>query len=191
MYHNLKKQIAMKKFIITTALIVMSTGMYAQNLNVKSETKTEVTKVKDSKGVKEVEKKVVTKEFQDVKVDETKRHGKNGKNMPQVTTNPVEVVETTSVAVDGDVKYIDVDRSAYYMNDGIKYELKRNANGYTFHGGKGVNNGLMRKTSDNHYIFVNKGATSIAHFDAAGNLVIDTYDKDSDTIVTTTYTSAK
>lgn len=181
----------MKKFVIINVLSLMSLGMYAQNLNVKSETKTEVTKVKDSKGVKQVEKKVVTKEYQDVKVDETKRHGKNGKNMPQVTTTPVEVVETTSVAVDGDVKYVDIDRSAYYMNNGIKYELKRNAKGYTFHGGKGTNNGLMRKTSDNHYIFVNKGATSIAHFDTDGNLVIDTYDKDSDTIVTTTYTSAK
>ncbi|MEZ4787450.1 MAG: hypothetical protein R2790_06130 [Flavobacterium haoranii] len=181
----------MKKFVITTVLSLMSFGFYAQNLNVKSETTTEVTTVKDSKGVKEVEKKVVTKEFQDVKVDDTKRHGKNGRNMPQVTTNPVEVVETTSVSVDGDVKYVDVDRSAYYMNNGVKYELKRNEQGYTFHGGKGVNNGLMRKTSDNHYIFVNKGATSIAHFDAEGNLVIDTYDKKSDSIITTIYTSAK
>ncbi len=181
----------MKKFVITTVLSLMSVGIYAQNVDVKSETKTEVTTIKDSKGVKEVEKKTVTKEFQDVKVDATKRHGKNGKNMPQVTTTPVEVVETTSVAVDGDVKYVDIDRSAYYMNNGVKYELKRNAQGYTFHGGKGLNNGLMRKTSDNHYIFVNKGATSIAHFDAEGNLVIDTYDRDSDTIVTTTYTSAK
>lgn len=179
----------MKKFILINVLSLMSVGLYAQNLNIKSETKTEVTKVKDSKGVKEVEKKVVTKEYQDVKVDDSKRHGKNGKNMPQVTTNPVEVVETTSVSVDGDVKYMDVDRSAYYMNNGIKYELKRNARGYTFHGGKGTNNGLLRKTSDNHYIFVNKGEMSVAHFDANGNLVIDTYDKESDSIKTVVYTS--
>lgn len=169
----------------------MSVGVHAQNVNVKSETKEEVTTIKDSKGVKQVEKKVVTKELQPVEVDATKRHGKNGKNMPQVTTNPVEVVETTSVSVDGNVKYVDVDRSAYYMYNGNKYELKRNAKGYTFHGDKGVNNGFLRKTSDNQYIFINKGEMSVAHFDANGNLVIDTYDKESDSIKTVIYTSDK
>ncbi|MDK2772681.1 MAG: hypothetical protein KYX68_10720 [Flavobacterium sp.] len=181
----------MKKFVITTVLGLMSFGFYAQNLNVKSETKTEVTTVKDSKGVKEVEKKVVTKEFQDVKVDDSKRHGKNGRNMPQVTTNPVEVVETTSVSVDGDVKYVDVDRSAYYTYNGKKYELKRNDNGYTFHSNNGNKNGFLRKTSDNHYIYVKGNEMSVGHFNAEGNLVIDTYDKKSDSIITTIYTSAK
>lgn len=180
----------MKKLVLPIVLSVISFGMNAQNTNVQKETTSVVTTVKDSEGVKKIEKQVVNTEVQPVEVDATERHGKNGRDMPQVTTTPVKVTETTSVAIDGETKYVDVDHSAYYSYNGTKYQLKSSDKGYDFYN-DGKSFGILRSTGTNRYMYIKNDKVSLAYFDDNGNLVVETYDKKTDTINTTIYTSVK
>jgi hypothetical protein len=42
---------------------------------------------------------------------------------------------------------------------------------------------VLRRTSNNNYIFKNKDKLSVGYFDADGNLVLETYDEKTDTVV--------
>jgi hypothetical protein len=43
---------------------------------------------------------------------------------------------------------------------------------------------LLRRTSNDNYIYSNKNKIAVAHFDAEGNLILETYDEKTDRIKT-------
>lgn len=171
----------MKTINVTmTALFLFSTTLFAQTPeNVKSETKTTVTTIKDSKGEKKLVKTVNTKEVQKVELGEEKA---NTINIPQVVDNKVEVTKTTKVTLDGVVQEVNVERSAYYMFEGKKYQMQSDKSGYTLNSIDNSSKGILRKTSNNNYIYVTDNKVAVGFYDADGNFILETYDVKTDAL---------
>ena len=94
---------------------------------------------------------------------------------------PVKVTATTEVTVDGVTRTVDVDRSAYYLGqNGTKYQVAIDKSGYSVILPDSKKPALLRKTSNDNYIYVNKGKISVGYFDKDGNLVLETYDQKTD-----------
>jgi hypothetical protein len=104
---------------------------------------------------------------------------------------PVEVTSTTKVSVDGVTRSIDVDRSAYYNLNDRKYEVAIDKAGYNLNDTNGENLGILRKTSNNNYIYIEKKKVSFGYFDNEGNLILETYDTKNDVIVINKYLVVK
>ena len=95
----------------------------------------------------------------------------------------VDVTKTTKVKVDGETKYVDVDRSAYYNSEnGKKYQIIQKGNGYTMLNPSQTEAGVLRKTSNNNYIYRSDDKVSFGYFDADGNLILETFDYKNDKI---------
>lgn len=166
---------------ITTLIIAiaMTTYSYAQQpKNVKKETKTVVTTIKDSSGEKKLVKTQEVNEVQKVELGAVKE---NTINVDQVNS-PVNVTTTTKLSVDGQVKSIDVDHSAYYLLNGEKYEIKSDKSGYTVNSLASDTKGILRKTSNNNYIYVDNNKVSVGYYDDNGNFILETYDSKTDSI---------
>lgn len=177
----------MKTIILNTLALLLTVSSFSQNVNVKSEEKTTITTIKDSDGEKKIVKSVQTNEAQKVTLGEEKP---GSINIPMTDDAPVDVTETTKVSVNGDLKSIDVDHSAYYTSNGMKYQLKSENSGYSMMMNN-KNNGILRRTSNNNYLYINNKAVSYAYYDNAGNLVIETYNPKTDTMERTTYMKMK
>ncbi|WP_413998835.1 hypothetical protein ACMDB5_13765 [Flavobacterium sp. W1B] len=173
----------MKTIILGITAFLFSLNSQAQNKNVKSEVKTTVTTVKDSKGVK---KSIKTQEVKEVQNIELKDADSNVLNK-DVKETPVQVTATTAITADGVTKIIDVDRSAYYELNGQKYQVAIDKNGYNMFSPDGKEAAVLRKTSNNNYIYKAKNNTSFGYFDTNGNLVLETYDDMTDKVIITTY----
>lgn len=174
----------MKTLILSTLTFLFTIGMYSQNTNVQSEEKIVTTTIKDSKGEHKIVKKETTNEVQDIKFENPNSPKTNKDMIP----TPVKVTTTNEVIVDGETKYVDVDHSSYYNLDGTKYEIKSDNKGYVLlNREKKSANGVLRKTSNNNYVFRSKNKVSVGYFDANGNLVLETYDPKTDSMILEKY----
>jgi hypothetical protein len=177
----------MKNLIVTVSLILFTSYGFAQNKNVKTEEKTTVRTIKDSDGEKKIVKKEEIKEIQNIEFEKESEKTLN-KEMMQT---PVEVTSTTKVSVDGVTRSIDVDRSAYYNLNDRKYEVAIDKAGYNLNDTNGENLGVLRKTSNNNYIYIEKKKVSFGYFDNEGNLILETYDTKNDVIIINKYLVVK
>ncbi len=89
--------------------------------------------------------------------------------------------------VNGVTKSVDVNHSAYYELGGVKYQMASDKAGYTMMNPSTNTLSLLRRTSNNNYIFKNKDKFSVGYFDADGNLVLETYDEKTDAVVLEKY----
>jgi len=105
--------------------------------------------------------------------------------------SPVDVTTKTKVVVDGVTKSVEVNHSAYYSMGGAKYQIQSDKTGYVMTSPNTKNLSLLRKTSNNNYIFKNKNKFSVGYFDADGNLILETYDEKTDSVVLEKYTVVK
>ena len=175
----------MKTTILGMLAFLFSLSIHAQNQNKKTETVITTTTVKDDAGEHKVVKKEEIKEVQNIEL----------KDVPQGTLNtdiqptPTQATITTKVSVDGDERVVDVDHSAYYSYNGEKYHVLADKSGYTVNSPNAIS--LLRRTSNNNYIYKNNNKFSVGHFDANGNLVLETYDEKTDTITTEIYNLQK
>lgn len=167
----------MKTIFLGLFGLLISLNIQAQNQNKKTETVTRVTTVKDDKGEHKVVKKEEIKEVQNIEL----------KDVPPGTLNtdiqptPTQATVTTTVNVDGQERVVDVDHSAYYSYNGEKYHVLADNTGYSVtNNTNGIS--LLRRTANNTYIYKNKDKFSIGHFDANGNLVLETYDDKTDKV---------
>jgi len=169
----------MKSLIIGITFLFSSTVVLSQNTNVKDETKTTTTTVVDSKGKKTYVKKENTREVQNI---ELKDQDPKNINMDMKET-PVMVKTTTTITnPDGTTRTVDIDRSAYYLLNGKKYNVSLDTNGYRILSEDLKEEAFLRKTSTNSFIYRNKDKTAIGYFDIEGNLVLETYDPKTDTV---------
>ncbi len=166
---------------------LFSINIQAQNNNVKSEVKTTVTTVKSSDGQK---KSIKTQEVKEIQKIELKDAESNALNKERKET-PVEVTAITSITANGVTNIVDVDRSAYYDLNGQKYEVKLAESGYTIYQPNAEKAAVLRKTSNNNYIYSSKNKTSYGYFDANGNLVLESYDDKTDKITVETFVIIK
>lgn len=177
------------KTIVTTIALLLALQIQAQNKNVQTEVKTTVTTIKDSKGEQKIVKSEVTKEEQKIGV-ETERESPNTKNIP-MANNPVEVTTATAINTGGKTHVIDVHHSTYFMNNGKRYELESDEGGYTMKMPEGRYNAILRKTSNNNYIYYNKNKFALGYFDQEGNFILETYNSKSDKVSFEKFTIAK
>lgn len=166
----------MKTIILAAFGVLLSFTTQAQNQDKKVETKTTVITVKDSKGEHKVVKKEQTKEIQNIELQDVPKGTLN----TDIAPSPVQVTSTTSVIVDGEEKVVDVDHSAYYLYNSQKYQVLADKVGYTVSSQNNIS--LLRRTANNTYIYKNKDQFSVGHFDANGNLVLETYDDKTDKV---------
>ncbi|TDD97446.1 hypothetical protein [Flavobacterium cellulosilyticum] len=173
----------MKNLVFGIIAILFSINSQAQNKNVKSEVQTTVTTVNDSDGEK---KTVTTQEVHELQNIELMDANTTVLNKETKET-PVQVTKTTKIAENGVTKVIDVDRSAYYDLNGVKYQVVADKKGYTMYFPKGIEAAILRKTSNNNYIYKTKNNTSFGYFDADGNLILETYNDKTDKVTVTKY----
>ena len=166
--------------ILLTAMAFTLNGFAQAPKNVKSETTTVITTIKDSEGEKKLVKTEETREVQKIELGQ---ESPNTINIPQVNS-PVNVTTTTQLSVDGEIKSVDVDRSAYYVLNGEKYEFKSDKQGYTLNSVSSKNKAILRKTSNNNYIYMNKNKVAVGYYDVDGNFILETYDSKTDTMKT-------
>ncbi len=169
------------------AAFLFSINIQAQNKNVKSEVKTTVTTVKDSEGEKKLIKTQEVKEVQNIELKDADSNVLN----KEMKETPVQVTATTEVTANGVTRVIDVDRSAYYNLNGSKYQVAVDKTGYTMFTPTGKKTAVLRKTSNNNYIYKTKNETSFGYFDANGNLVLESYNDKTDKVTVTTYIIVK
>jgi len=173
--------------MLGVAVLLFSLNIQAQKKNVKSEIKTNITTVKDSDGAKKV---IETKEIEEIQTIELKDADSKVLNK-DIKESPVEVTSTTKITENGITKVISIDRSAYYELDGKKYQITSDNGGYTMFSPNGTKSAVLRKTSNNNYIYKAKDKTSYGYFTADGNLVLENYDDATDTVTITTYSITK
>ncbi len=166
----------MKTIILGAFALLFSLSTQAQNQNKKTETVTTTTTVKDNTGERKIVKQEEIKQVQDIELQDVPAGTKNTDIQP----SPVQITETTKVSVDGSTRTVDVDRSAIYSSNGEKFTVKADTAGYIVTSPNSMS--LLRRTSGNNYIYKNKDKFSVGHFDANGNLVLETYDEKTDRI---------
>ncbi|CAM3554816.1 hypothetical protein FSS13T_07600 [Flavobacterium saliperosum S13] len=170
----------MKTVFLGLLAIVFSANSFAQNTNVQQEVKTTTTTIKDSDGEKKIVKKEKIREVQDIEL----KDAESKKINKEMEETPVKVTATTEVTVDGVTRTVDVDRSAYYLGpNGTKYQVAIDKSGYSVMLPNTKKPALLRKTSNDNYIYVNRGKVSVGHFDKDGNLVLETYDEKNDKMI--------
>ncbi|VXC20093.1 conserved exported hypothetical protein [Flavobacterium sp. 9AF] len=174
----------MKNVLLTSVFLLATLSISAQNKNVQKETEIVTTTIKDSKGEKKIVKTVETKEVQNVELEMSEQ---KGINIPMKEEAKVNVTTTTKLNVDGETKFIDVDRSAYYNSNGHKYQIVQKGNGYSLLNNSNKETGVLRKTSNSNYIFRSKDKVSFGYFDNEGNLVLETFDYKKDKITMEKY----
>jgi hypothetical protein len=177
----------MKIIVLGMAAFLFSFNIQAQNKNVKTEVKTNITTIKDSQGENKIVKTKEVEEIQNLELNDADSNILN----KDLKESPVEVIATTKITANGVTKIIDVDRSAYYELDGKKYQVSTDKNGYSVFLPDGKKSAILRRTSNNNYIYTAGNTTSFGHFNSVGNMILETYDAKTDTITITTYTIEK
>mgnify|MGYP003601352749 CR=1 FL=1 len=166
--------------ILFVALTFILYGFAQTPKNLKSETKTVVTTIKDSKGEKKIVKTEDVREIQKIELVQEKP---NTINVPQVPS-PVDVVKTTKLTIDGNVKSLDVAHSSYYNLNGKKYLIQNDKQGYTLTSSDNTSKGILRRTSNNNNFYINDDKVAVGYYDADGNFILETYDAKTDSIIT-------
>lgn len=177
----------MKTLITSLCSAVFTSICFAQNTNVKSEVTTITTTIKDSEGEKRIVKSEETKEVQPIQLQNEKPNTLN----IDTKESPVNVTTKTKVSVNGVTESIDIDHSSYYIKDGVKYQVSLDKSGYLMKTPEGKKLSFLRRTSNNNYIFKSKDKFSVGYFDADGNLVLETYDEKTDSIILEKYSVVK
>ena len=178
----------MKATIIGLLFLFVSSTTFGQNKNVKDETKTTTTTIKDSKGEKTYVKKENTREVQNI---ELKEQDPKNINM-DMKASPVNVKTTTTITnPDGSTRTVDIDRSSHYLLNGKKYNVSLDSKGYRILSEDKKEEAFLRKTSTNSFIYRNKNKIAIGYFDVEGNLILETYDPKTDSITYEKYDVSK
>jgi hypothetical protein len=173
----------MKTITYGLIAILLSIGTQAQIKNVKSEVKTTVTTVKNSTGEKKSVKKEEVKEAQKIELKDADSNVLN----KEIKTTPVEVTAITTMSANGLTNSVEVDRSAYYDLNGERYQVKLSESGYNIYQPNTKKEAVLRKTSNNNYIYSAKNKTSFGYFNADGNLILESYDPVTDKVTVETF----
>lgn len=184
--NNLKSDDIMKK-LITVLVLAVGFTLNAQNTNVTKETKTTTVTVND--GTAKPKKLVKTEKKEAVQNVELKNAESKALNK-DIKPTPVKVTETTTVSGNY-IPPTEVGKTISYVYDDRSYTLVADETGYHMMSPANKDLGVMRKTSNNNYIYRTKDKISVSYFDADGNLVVETYDDNSDSITIEKYTRVK
>lgn len=176
----------MKKIAIAAALVLSGFAVQAQTKDVVKETKTTTVKVNDGSGEKKLVKTENRNAVNEIEIKDGDSKGLN----KDIQYTPAQVSSSTSISADSGFNEKIGQISNFQMN-GQNYFFVTDKTGYRIATSDNKEMGRLRKTSNNNYIFRTKDATSVGHFDASGNFVVETYDDKTDGITVQTYTRTK
>ncbi len=171
----------MKK-VLTILVLAIGLSLNAQNTNVTKETKTTTVTVDDGTTPRKVVKTEKTQAVQDIKLKDAKSKKLN----KDIKPTPVMVTETTTISGD----YIlpqELGKTVRYQMDGQDYMFMTDKTGFQISVPGNKEYGVLRKTSNNNYIYRTKDKISISYFDSNGNLVVETYNDADDSITKEVY----
>ena len=175
------------KNIALVIMLALGVSLNAQvNKNVTEETKTTRTTVNNGEGTRTVVKTEKTEAQQNIELKDA-----NSKKLNKdVKETPVQVSSTTTISGDG-IATQEIDRTSYYQMNGQNYRFVTDKTGYRISSPDNTDYGILRKTSNNNYIYRTKDRTAVGYFDASGNFVVETYDDKTDGVTVETYTRVK
>lgn len=177
----------MKKALLTTAILFFGLTLSAQNTNVTKETKTTTVTVNNGERPKKIVKTEKKNEVQELKFKDADSKKLNKDLAP----TPVMVNSSTVISTDG-TTVAEINRSNFYTMNGNNYQLVTdNLGGYKIASPTDVNYGVLRKTSNNNYIFKSNDKISVAYFNQNGDLVVESYDDNSNGVTVETYSLQK
>jgi hypothetical protein len=99
----------------------------------------------------------------------------------------VQVTALTTVSANGVTNSVELDRSAYYDLNGERYQVKLSESGYNVYQPSVKGTAVLRKTSNNNYIYSSNNRTSFGYFNTDGNLVLESYDPVTDKVTVETF----
>ncbi|WP_104733740.1 hypothetical protein [Hanstruepera ponticola] len=181
------------KNLIYISIFLISANFYAQDKPRSMSETTEVKTVKVNNGEEVVENKikVTTREEKKVKLDKADA---DKVNQARVMNSDKMVTKTIEIDNDNDPFYDSEIELVSYIQNGKEYNFVKNANGFTVtkKNAKGEYANAMRSTLDGrYYIFNNKEYSGIGYFDGDGSFVVEYYDNDSNSLLTTKFMSIK
>jgi len=156
------------------------------NQNVTKESKTTTVTVNDGTAPKKVVKTEKTEATQQIELKDASSKKLN----KDIQQTPVQVNASTTISGDG-IATQEVDRSSYYQLNGQNFHFVTDNSGYKITAPDNSNIGVLRRTSNNNYIYRTKDRVSVGHFDANGNFVLESYDDKTDGVTVETYTRVK
>jgi len=173
----------MKNIAVVIALALGFTVNAQVNQNVTKESTTTTVKVNDGTGTKKLvrTKNTESKSELELKDAESKKLNKDAyETTPQVTTS-------TSVERDNGFN-ARVGQISNYQYNGSNYIFVSDKTGYRIATPDNKDYAKLRRTSNGQYIFRGANTTSVGHFNANGDFVVETYDDKTDGITVETYT---
>jgi len=171
----------MKKIAVITMLALGLTVNAQVNKNVTKETTTTRVTVDNGEQKKQIVKTERTDATQNI---ELKDAGSKKLNK-DIRQTPVQVKETTVISGDGIPTQVGT--ASYYQMNGQNYRFVTDKTGYRISTADNADYGVLRRTSNNSYIYSTGDRTSVAYFDDKGNLVVETYDDKTDGVTVETY----
>lgn len=180
----------MKKIVYVISFLMVGTVMAQEKpTEVKEESVEKVVKTKDGKKDSEKKIKVVTRETSNVELDASDA---NKTNQDRVQSTK-KVEKMVMVDDDGDNDYDVLAKETYFVKGDESYKFSPSNQGFdiAFDNDKKefVKIGKAWSTnSSGTYLIRGKAHNGIGYFTEDGNFVIEHYDKDSNSIVLTTYT---
>jgi hypothetical protein len=176
----------MKKVIITAVLLVFGLTMNAQNKQVTKESTTTRVTVNDGTKPRQVTRTESTEAVQNVELHDAESNKLN----KDIKPTPVQVQKSTTVSGTG-IPAQEIDRASYYQFNGQNYQFISDNSGYRIASPDNTSMGVLRRTSNNNYIYRTKDRVSVGHFDENGNFVVESYDDKTDGVTVETYTRVK
>ncbi len=176
----------MKKLAIIVMLGFGLTVSAQVNKNVTKESTTTVTKVNDGTA----ERKIVKTESRTAQQNIELQNAESNELNKNIKPTPVQVTQSTTLSGDG-IPTQEIDRSSYYTMNGQRFQFSTDRGGYRVTTGNNQNVGVLRKTSNNNYIYRNGNTTSYGYFDRDGNFVVETYDDKTDGVTVQTFSRVK
>ncbi len=176
----------MKNLAIVMMFALGLTASAQVNKNITKETRTTTTTVNNGTE----KKKLVKNETRSAQQELEFKDAESKKLNKDLAPTPVAVTSSTTISGDG-IPTQEIDRSSYYTMNGQRYQIITDKTGYRISTDSDQNHGVLRKTSDNNYIYRTANTTSYGHFDRDGNLVLETYDDKTDGVTVQTFTRVK
>lgn len=180
------------KYLLNIAVLLLFTGMYAQEnpVDKMQETKVKTMMVEKDGEMIETKVKVITKKEQEVMTNPAQKAQRDAdRYLP-----PTKVSKTILVDNDNDPFYDNKTELKYYSFNNVKYAFKADETGFKvskIDGEKEIKYGTaIRSSMNNYYIVTLDDFTGVGYFDENGSMIIEYYNTDLNDLVSVRFDEA-
>lgn len=172
---------------ICAFMLVANLNAQEKSKNMSETTEVKTVKVNNGKEVVEKKVKVTTKKEKEVALDKADA-GKVNQDM--VVGKNQKVTKIIEIDNDNDPFYDSEMEIVTYVKDGEEFSFVKNTEGFSV-SAKGTKkpygNAVRSSLDDRYYIFNNKDYSGVGYFDNNGNFVVEYYNNETNSLITTKY----